>query len=184
MVLQRAKYNNVFYNPTTYIESYGGLEKNLNGKNMNKLIEKFKRNELLDAEWFCNLFGKNVEDLPLKDALGPFGNIKVIGQLIFGKYRLLLIYDKVSEGLHQLFTSDAEMKDYILQDTEKAFYSAINTQDDYVFSLNIASTEDFGAFDLENAKDLLNKQLLIFIPIIQKFIVNALTDTFKIDKQE
>jgi hypothetical protein len=90
----------------------------------------------------------------------------------------------MSEGLHQLFTSDVEMKDYILQDTEKAFYSAINMQDDYVFSLNIASAEDFGAFDLENAKDLLNKQLLIFIPIIQKFIVDALTDTLKIDKQE
>lgn len=151
---------------------------------MNKLIEKFKRNELLDAEWFCNLFGKSMEELPLRDALGPFGNIKLVGQLIFGKYRLLLIYDKKSEGLHQLFTSEAEIKDYILQDTEKAFYSAIKIQNEYVFSLNIASTEDFGAFDWENAKELLNKQLLIFMPIIQKFIVDALTDTFKIEKQE
>lgn len=149
-------------------------------RSMNKLVEKFKRNELLDAEWFCNLFGKNVEEIPLRDALGPFGNIKLVGQLIFGKYRLLLIYDKQSEGLHQLFTSDVEMGDYILQDTEKAFYSAIKMQNEYVFSLNTASTENFGAFNWKDAKDLLSKQLQIFMPIIQKFMADALTDTLQI----
>ena len=52
-----------------------------------------------------------------------------------------------------------------------------------MFSLNIASTEDYGVFDLNNAEELLNRQLLIFMPIIQKFIIDALTDTIKIEKQ-
>lgn len=143
---------------------------------MNKMIETFKRNELLDAEWFCNLFNKNVEELPLKDALGPYGNIKLIGQLIFGKYRLLLMYDKDLEGLHRLFTSDKKMKDYILQNIDEAFQSAVKIQDEYVLMLNIASTENFGAFDWKHAEGILNTQLYIFMPIIQKFIADALTD--------
>lgn len=50
------------------------------------------------------------------------------------------------------------------------------------YYLNIASSEDYGDFDWKGewAKSLLNKQLSIFMPIIQKIIANALTDTLSL----
>lgn len=149
---------------------------------MNKLVEKFGKNELLDAEWYCTIFGKSVEDISLSDALGPFGGINPVGQLYFGKYRLLLLYDKRGNGLHNFFSSDERVANYIKRDIDAAFYDAIKGYSDYVYVLNIASVENFGAFEWKNAKDILDRQLRIFMPIIQKFMVDALTDNIK--KQE
>ena len=47
------------------------------------------------------------------------------------------------------------------------------------YLLNIASTINLGAFEWKNEKELLNKQLSMFIPIINKFIVAVLTNTLE-----
>lgn len=147
---------------------------------MNKLVEITGHSEALDAEWFCSLLGKDTSSLSIRDCLGAVGDILDVGQLIFGKYRLVIIYDKQQFGLFSFFSSDKRVGDYIFNNTESAFYEAIKEHSPGIYVLNIASVENFGAFDWKNAKDLLNKQLQIFMPIIQKFMADALTDSLKV----
>lgn len=144
---------------------------------MNNLINITKRNEILDAIWYGKVYGKDLSSISLKDMMGPVRDILDIGQLLFGKYRLVLIYDKRKEGLHSLFPADKDIAEFISNHIEEAFKKAITEYEPYIYVLNIASVENFGAFTWEKAGDLLNKQLNIFMPIIQKFIVVAMTDT-------
>ena len=144
---------------------------------MDKLIEITGRSEVLDALWFCDRLSVNSDTLSLRDMLGVSGEILDIGQLLFGKYRIVLIYDKMQYGLHQKFMSDAYVAKYINSYTEEAFKEAVRPYKPYIYVLNIASVENFGAFSWDKAGDLLHKQLTIYMPIIQKFMVDALTDT-------
>lgn len=151
---------------------------------MSKLVEITGHNEALDAEWYCNLFGRGISSLSIRDCLGVAGDVLDLGQLIVGKYRIVIIYDKEKYGLHQLLPSDDKMEKYIQSNLSDAFNNAVILYQEGIYLLNIVSVENFGAFDWKNAKDILDRQLKIFMPIIQKFIVDALTDTLKIDKQE
>lgn len=90
---------------------------------------------------------------------------------------LYIIYDKGKWGLHVIFDDDENILDYVFKNTKEAFDKALLKQDEHSYILNIASTEDFGAF--ENGipdKSILNYQIKSFMPIIQKFMVDALTD--------
>ena len=151
---------------------------------MNKLVEITGHNEVLDAEWYCNLFGKDVSSLSIRDCLGVVGDTLDLGQLIVGKYRLIIIYDKEKYGLHQLFPSEDMMEKCILSDLRNTFKSAVTSYMEGIYFLNIAPVENFGAFDWKKSKDILARQLKIFMPIIQKFMVDALTDSINNKEQE
>ena len=144
---------------------------------MNKLVEITGHNEALDAGWYCNLFRKDPSSLSIRDCLGVAGDILDLGQLIAGKYRIVIIYDKEKYGLHQLLPSDDKMQKYIQLNLSDAFNDAVILYQEGIYLLNIASVETFGAFDWKNTKDILDRQLKIFMPIIQKFMVDALTDS-------
>ncbi len=100
-----------------------------------------------------------------------------------GQYRLLVYYDKMEDGLYQYFSSDGRMKEYVHSKTSEAFVIAVQYYCDDTFILNIASTENLGAFEWKNEKDFLNRQLTIFMPVIQKFMLDATTDQL-IQKRE
>ena len=87
--------------------------------------------------------------------------------------QLKVIYSKMEQGLYLSFSSDERLADYILREPELAFCEAVIIDEKGIYWLNIASTEDFGYFDWKGMPDLLERQLVAFTPIIQKFIKNA-----------
>lgn len=101
-----------------------------------------------------------------------------------GKYKLIVIYNKLQGGLYSFFSSDKRMYEYIQNNLEEAFVDAIRYKGESTFILNVASTENFGAFDWKNAEDILDRQLNLFMPIIQKFMVSALTETLQLQEQD
>ena len=92
---------------------------------------------------------------------------------------LTVIYDKSYCGLHNYFSSDDRMCQFLKSNTDEAYLHSINKVDVNSYLLNIASTVNLGAFEWENEKELLNKQLSMFTPIINKFIIAALTNTLE-----
>lgn len=92
---------------------------------------------------------------------------------------LSIIYDKGKEGLHYM-KSDDEVKQNILLYTNEIFNYAVTRLDDKSYILNIASTEDYGDFDWEGdpwSNSLLRKQINIYKPLIQKFIIDAMNNS-------
>ena len=71
------------------------------------------------------------------------------------------------------------MKDYIERMLEEAFCDTIDCKGNNTFILDIASTQDFSAFERSNMKNLIDLQLSIFMPVIQKFIIEALTQNIR-----
>jgi hypothetical protein len=92
---------------------------------------------------------------------------------------LTVIYDKSYCGLHNYFSSDDRMCQFLKSNTDEAYLHSINKVDVDSYLLNIASTINLGAFEWKNEKELLNKQLSMFTPIINKFIVTVLTNTLE-----
>ena len=95
--------------------------------------------------------------------------------LKIGEYQLSIIYNKLEYGLYTFFSSDKRMKSYVENHLEQAFQDALNYEGNNTFILNIASIQNFGMFEWKGMKNLLNAQLSIFMPIIQKFIEEAIT---------
>lgn len=151
---------------------------------MRNLVEVTERNEVLDAIWYSKVFGKDIDNLSFADMLGIAGRLKSIGQLVFGKYRLILIWDKTVSGLHNNFSSDEEIKHYITTDIDSAFTTAIDLFEPYIYILNIASVENYGALSLKRDKDLLKHQLSIYLPVIEQFMLKAFTDNISNKEQE
>lgn len=113
--------------------------------------------------------------------LNPICTLEVNGKKLF------VIYSKRHYGLYSLFSADKRMYQYIQDNREDAFYSAIDAKDSNNYVLNIASTNDFGYFEWKNNITLLNYQLDIFAPIIQMFITEATAERLKYtpeDEQE
>ena len=98
--------------------------------------------------------------------------------------QLFVIYNKLREGLHNYFSSDRSMYEYIQQNPAEALIHAIQKVDEKIYLLNIASTQEFGAFEWKCAKDIADRQLTIFIPIIQRFMVAAMTESLELQEQE
>ena len=91
---------------------------------------------------------------------------------------LYIIYDKGKWGLHELFNDDEAVLDYVCKNTQEAYEKALIKHNGYSYILNVASTEDFGAFENDIPdKSLLDYQLSIYMPLIQKFMLDALTDS-------
>lgn len=152
---------------------------------MKNLVEVFQRNEVLDAIWYCDCLEKNVSDLSVRQLLGIVGDFPIIGQLIFGKYRLLITWGN-TVSLSNNFQSDKSMRDSILRDPKLYFLKSIYKKEDYIYILDITTVENFGAFcwKREWAKNLLKQQLVTFLPIIQEFVTDAITDTLDFNFQK
>lgn len=146
---------------------------------MNKLIETFKRNELLEAQYYQSIAGK---DMCLYDMLGVVRDIPShIGQLIFGKYRLVLTYNYPFALSGLSFSSIDEQRNYINNNIDDVFVNYVQKYDDYIFTLNISST--FASICPSRQDELkyhFDVCLSLFSPIIQKFMVDALTDNLYI----
>lgn len=73
------------------------------------------------------------------------------------------------------------IQDAIKSDIDEAFDSFIRKIDDKTYYIEIKPNVQYGNFPWEDgwAKDLLNKQLTIYMPLIQKFISDAMTNTIR-----
>lgn len=96
-----------------------------------------------------------------------------------GKYTLKIIYDVNQPHFSSNFTkySKESLQEYILNHTEEAFYSAIDKIDEKCYQLNISSNLHFHG---PAGEDVYKNMLNIYIPIIQKFMVDSLTDSLKL----
>lgn len=102
--------------------------------------------------------------------------IDKIATIYSGNKKLVIIYDKAEDSLSCYFKDDKSMKDFIINNTVEVYNRFVKKETDKVLTLNIASTENFGAFnDWKGMQNLLNRQLSIFMPIIQRFILYANT---------
>lgn len=90
---------------------------------------------------------------------------------------LYLVYNKSRWGLCDMFKTDDLVGNYIHNSISEAYDSAVKKIGNKEWLLNIASTEDYGAFkdDIPD-KNILEYQLSVYMPLIQKFMVDVLTD--------
>ncbi len=153
---------------------------------MNKYVEMFKMHEILDIQRIKNI---NIEDFSPKHVYellkkGVDAPIDSIGNLTFGKFRLIIEH----YGGHDNFSSnysDKEMLDLINSNLDMAFFASIVKYDDYVYVLNIAYDDYYGPagnkpWGPECPPETLHRHLGPYMPIIQKFMVDALTDNLYI----
>lgn len=149
------------------------------------LIENFGRNEVLDALWYSNIFDKSIKDLTVREMLGPAGDLNSIGQLVLGKYRLVLMCESHESSLADHFNSDDKLSEFIHNNKDRLFLTALKKHSDYIYILNIKTVQY--NYDLHNrflTKDYLKNALNIYYPIIQKFIIDAITDTLIVEEQD
>lgn len=146
-------------------------------KEVNKYVEYFKTNMFLDAEKYVG--EENIGRISPVTALGVMGEIPYAeGQLIFGKYRLIIEWDwhwhspiKI-EG-----KTDEDYEEYIKKNVNKLFKECIHKYCDYVYVLNVAMD---GYADIRSKctfNDFKASRIKLFLPLIQLFITKALTDT-------
>lgn len=93
---------------------------------------------------------------------------------------LSVIYDKTYSGLYEYFSIDDRMHHFLNNNTNEALLNSISKIDNHTYTINIASTMNFGAFEWKNEKELLDRQLSAFMPVIKKFIVDVLTDSLEL----
>ena len=153
---------------------------------MNRFVEMMKEHEILDALRITGLSEDNIDVHKAFQLESIARNVPemTIGTLTFGKFRLAIEH----YGKHDNFSSnysDKEMVDLINNDLDMAFYASIVKYDDYVYVLNIAYEDYYGPsgnkpWGPECPPETLHRHLGPYMPIIQKFMVDALTDNLYI----
>lgn len=153
---------------------------------MNKFVEMMKEHEILDALRILGLSEESIDAHKAFQLERISRNVPemTIGTLTFGKFRLAIEH----YGEHDNFSSnysDKEMIDLINNDLDMAFYASIVKYDDYVYILNIAYEDYYGPsghkpWGPECTPETLHRHLAPYMPIIQKFMVDALTDNLYI----
>lgn len=108
----------------------------------------------------------------------------IITQVTVKDKTLVVFYDQLEYGLFSRFYSDNEVKEYIDSNLKEAFSNAVFKKKNTPYFLNIASVERLGAFEWRNNGKHLNRMLNIYMPIIQKFIEDATTDTLNVPLNE
>lgn len=108
----------------------------------------------------------------------------IITQIAVKDKTLIVFYDKLHYGLFAKFKSDRDIENYIHNHLNSAFNDAVFKKKNSPYFLNIASTENLGAFEWKNEKPLLDYMMGIYMPIIQKFIVDARTDSLEVSLNE
>ena len=157
---------------------------------MNKYVELYKRHEVLDV---LRIRG-NIENLDKRELVSlimdapPYG---YIGTVTFGKFRLGIEHcgDNARNSLASYFKTEEEMVAFIHDNLDVAFLKAIEKFSDYTYRLNICPFEwypkdYFGSGNKPTGSQaspkILNYHLAPYMPIIQKFMVDALTDNLYI----
>lgn len=146
-------------------------------KEINKYIEIFKTNMFLDAAKYVG--EENIGNVSPVIALGVMGEVPYAeGQLIFGKYRLILEWNWKSP-IKLKGKTCKDMEEYIKTHTEELYTKYVCKHSDYVYTLNVAM-DNFPDVKFEYSFNTF-KALAIknFMPIIQLFIAKALTDTIE-----
>ena len=108
----------------------------------------------------------------------------IITQVTVKDKTLIVFYDQLEYGLFTKFSSDKEIKEYIDSNLEEAFSNAIFKKKNTPYFLNIASVEKLGSFEWKDNGKHLNRMLSIYMPIIQKFIEDATTDSLNVPLNE
>ena len=108
----------------------------------------------------------------------------IITQVTVKDKTLVVFYDQLEYGLFTKFSSDKEIKEYIDSNLEEAFSNAVFKKKNTPYFLNIASVEKLGSFEWKNNGKHLNRMLSIYMPIIQKFIEDATTDSLNVPLNE
>lgn len=108
----------------------------------------------------------------------------IVTQITVKNKTLIVFYDQLEYGLFRMFSSDKEVKKYIIDNIYEAFNNAVFKKKNAPYFLNIASVERLGAFKWEDNKLHLNSLLATYMPIIQKFIADATTNTLQVPLDE
>lgn len=108
----------------------------------------------------------------------------IVTQVTVKDKTLVVFYDQLEYGLFSKFSSDNEVKNYITNNLEEAFDNAVFKKKNAPYFLNIASVEKLGVFKWEGSKLHLNKMLDIYMPIIQKFIADTLSNSLQVPLDE
>lgn len=108
----------------------------------------------------------------------------IITQVTVKDKTLVVFYDQLEYGLFTKFSSDSEIKEYIDSNLEEAFSNAVFKKKNTPYFLNIASVEKLGSFEWKDNGEHLNRILSIYMPIIQKFIEDATTDSLNVPLNE
>ena len=108
----------------------------------------------------------------------------IITQVTVKDKTLVVFYDQLEYGLFSKFYSDNEVKNYIDSDLKEAFSNAVFKKKNTPYFLNIASVEKLGSFEWKDNGKHLNRMLSIYMPIIQKFIVDALSGSLQVPLNE
>lgn len=150
---------------------------------MNKYVELYKRHEVLDI---LRIRG-SIEGIDKRELLSlvfdapPLG---YIGTLTFGKFRLGILHYGDGDCLASRFKTEAQMEEFIYNNLDIAFEVAVKKIDDYVYYINIIPHDYYGDGNVPDGADTppkyLNKHIAPYMPIIQKFMVDALTDNLYI----
>lgn len=144
---------------------------------INKYIEFFKTNMYLDAAKYVG--EENIGSISPVTALGVMGEVPYAeGQLIFGKYRLILEWDWKSPIKIEGKTNEGK-EEYVKIHTDELYMKYICRHSDYVYTLNVAMdgfTDVRFEYSFNTYKALAIK---IFMPVIQLFIAKALSDTME-----
>lgn len=94
--------------------------------------------------------------------------------LTIGKYTLKIVVDMHLDNLANGFKNDRELAEYILNNTEEAFYSSVNKYDENKYYLSVASTDrDFYG---DPGMSWKRRKVEMYVPIIKKFMIDAFTD--------
>lgn len=138
----------------------------------NIFVEQFKDSFVLDA-----LRLRDINTLTINELLGLRADISDFeAQLLFGKYRLVLIWDKSKPSLSDDFTRKEELQAFINEKLNEAYIKAILKYDEYIYTLNLATVESYGNFPIYGQNKAVEQQLKLFMPIMCKFMIDALAD--------
>lgn len=87
-----------------------------------------------------------------------------------GDDTLTVYYNKLVWGAYKAFSSDEEMYKQLHSGVDTLYNYIIKKDSEHEYSINIASTENFGKFTWDSMRVLLDEMLMIFSPYINRFI--------------
>lgn len=108
----------------------------------------------------------------------------IITQITVKDKTLVVFYDQLEYGLFNKFSSDNDIRNYISTNLKEAFEESVFKKKNTPYFLNIASVEKLGSFEWKGNKLHLNNLLSIYMPIIQKFIADALSNSLQVPLNE
>ncbi len=118
-----------------------------------------------------------IEDIPSLNYFIRISKLANNGKLV----HLDILCDDEKPGLWQSFNNTDELRKYINNNIDCVYIKVVQKVDATHFVINCATRESAALYICaENWYKWVGKSILIFMPIIQKFMVDALTDNLYI----